>query len=202
MCNHRIIISFVFMAHIATGIKAQQIFNYTVRHINQSDGLLHTSINSIVQDAKGYIWILTPNGLQRYDGSRFVNYPYDLNNPNYLKETREAKLFADKENNCLWITNLEIEKLDLQKNKFTLYNAEKIMNDSSFKFDSYTDSIGNPLLQGDFGIFRYHEIEKKMLPLFSSASFLAPGKSNFFITDKKNEEAWTAGWEGLSLFYK
>ncbi|MBL0356860.1 MAG: hypothetical protein IPP72_08180 [Chitinophagaceae bacterium] len=77
--------------------------------------MLHTRVNSIVQDNKGYIWILTPNGLQRYDGSRFINYPYDLDNPNYIKDTRDANLYADNKNNCLWITNNEIEKLDLSK---------------------------------------------------------------------------------------
>ena len=202
MCNHRIIISFVFTSLIVTGLMAQQSLPYTFRHINQSDGLLHTQVNSIVQDAKGYIWILTPNGLQRYDGTRFVNYPFDLNNPDYIKDSREANLFSDKKNNCLWIISGEIGKLDLRKNKFTLYTGEKMMNDSNFKFNSYTDSVGSTTLLGDFGSYKYNNIDKKILPIFLSASFLAPGKSNFFLTDKENEETWTATWQGLSLFQK
>ena len=84
---------------------AQQKADYIFRHISQSDGLLHTTINSIVQDAKGYVWILTPNGLQRYDGSSFVNYPYDANDDGLIKNAWDADLFADKKNNCLWIMN-------------------------------------------------------------------------------------------------
>ena len=35
----------------------QQNTAYIFRHLNQSDGLLHPEIKSIVQDGKGYIWI-------------------------------------------------------------------------------------------------------------------------------------------------
>ena len=55
---------------------AQLNGKYTFRHINQEDGLLHTKVNSITQDKKGFIWILTSNGMQRYDGYRFVNFPH------------------------------------------------------------------------------------------------------------------------------
>ena len=181
---------------------AQQKADYIFRHINQSDGLLHTVVNSIVQDSKGFIWILTPNGLQRYDGSRFVNYPYDVSMANFIKNSSDANLFADKKNNCLWIMSSEIAKLDLQKNKFIPYPVEKIMTDSSFTFNSYKDPAGTATLVGDFGIYQHDKASNKLLPLYTSASFLAPGKSNLFIVDKTNEESWISSWPGLTLFSK
>lgn len=181
---------------------AQQKADYIFRHINQSDGLLHTVVNSIVQDSKGFIWILTPNGLQRYDGSRFVNYPYDVSMANFIKNSSDANLFADKKNNCLWIMSSEIAKLDLQKNKFIQYPVEKIMTDSSFTFNSYKDPAGTATLVGDFGIYQHDKASNKLLPLYTSASFLASGKSNLFIVDKTNEESWMSSWPGLTLFSK
>jgi ligand-binding sensor domain-containing protein len=202
MCNRRIIISFVFMSLIVTGIKAQQTTAYTFRHIDQSDGLLHTSIKSIVQDAKGYIWILTSNGLQRYDGARFVNYPFDLNNPNRTTETMSLNLFSDRKNNNLWLMYQEIEKLDLQKNIFTLYTAEKILQDSSLKFDEYKDASGNRWLAGPFGFFYYNSNEKRMLPYFFAAASFTPNQSHLSFNDIQNGEIWMADWSGLSLFDK
>ncbi len=201
--RYRVILLFYCVLFFGNSkIFAQQKPVYTFRHINQSDGLLHARIIAIVQDGKGYIWILTPNGLQRYDGSRFVNYPYDLNNPNWLTDTRDADLFADKKKNYLWITNLEIQQFDLQKNKFTLYNEEKILKDNNFKFESYTDAAGNPWLAGDFGIF-YHFIGAKKFTGFNfSAPFLTPGKSHIFFTDNQNGNTWFVGPYGLSLFDK
>ena len=202
MCNRRVIIFFLLMSLIVTGIKAQQIFNYTFRHIDQSDGLLHASVNSIVQDAKGYIWILTSNGLQRYDGVSFVNYPFDLNNPERTTKTMNLNLFSDKRNNNLWLMYQEIEKLDLQKNKFSLYTAEKILKDSSLKFDEYRDAAGNPWLAGPFGFFHYNDTEKKMLPYYFAATSLSPGQSHLDFTDTANGETWKTDWSGLSLFDK
>ncbi len=31
-------------------------------------------INHIYQDSKGYIWVSTEDGLNKYDGAKFVNY--------------------------------------------------------------------------------------------------------------------------------
>ena len=202
MCKSLVILLYCFIFFCDKNIFAQQRDNHIFRHINQSDGLLHTRIIAIVQDGKGYIWILTLNGLQRYDGSRFVNYPYDLNNPDWLTDTRNADLFADKKKNYLWITKGEIQQVDLQKNKFTLYNEEKILKDSNFKFNPYTDAAGNQWLSGDFGIFLHFLGEKKFIRYNFSAPFLTPGKSHLYFTDNQNGKTWFAGPDGLSLFDK
>lgn len=39
-----------------------------------SDGLAHNSVRKIFQDAKGYLWIGTAEGLSRFDGYEFKNY--------------------------------------------------------------------------------------------------------------------------------
>jgi ligand-binding sensor domain-containing protein/putative methionine-R-sulfoxide reductase with GAF domain len=203
MCIHRIItLLFVFIFLIVLHTKAQQSFNYSFRHINQSDGLLHARVNAVVQDGKGFIWILTLNGLQRYDGSRFVNYPFDLNNHAQTANIKDLNLFADKKNNVLWLMYNEIEKLDLQKNKFTLFTPEKILQDSSFKFDEYKDSSGNPWLAGPFGVFRYDTTEQKTFPYYFAAVPLSPNQSHFTFTDTTNGDTWFTDWNGLALFDK
>lgn len=183
---------------------AQQGSAYIFHHINESDGLLHTRVTCIVQDGKGYMWILTNNGLQRYDGSRFVNYPYDLNNPAGIIDTRWADLFADKKKNSLWIIDHDrnIEQLDLKKNTFTLYDADSILKNRDFKFDSYTDSLNNIWLAGDFGIYSSDNGEKKLHSIYLSNPSLAPNQSNYLLIDRENEEIWLATFNGLVLLDK
>ena len=179
---------------------AQQNPSYTFRHLDQPEGLLHTAVRAIAQDAKGYIWILTPNGLQRYDGTRFVNYPFDLNTAGRTSAPADVNLFADRKKNLLWLMYQEIEKLDLQKNKFTLYPVEKILQDSSFKFDEYKDVSGNSWLAGPFGFLYYAANEKKLKPYYFYAPELSPNQSHLAFTGMQNGETWLADWSGLSLF--
>ena len=40
-------------------------------HIGLEIGLSHATVNGIVQDTRGYLWVATPDGLNRYDGHKF-----------------------------------------------------------------------------------------------------------------------------------
>ena len=37
-------------------------------HLTTRDGLSQSTINGILQDSQGYLWLATENGLDRYDG--------------------------------------------------------------------------------------------------------------------------------------
>ena len=196
-----VIILFISLFSIDKFASGQNHTEYIFHHIDQSDGLLHNRVLSIVQDGRGFIWILTPNGLQRYDGLRFVNYPYDLNNPGGISYSSNSELFSDEKNDRLWITQNSIEMFDLQKNNFTFLTADRLVKDSSFGFESYSDSLGDEWSVGNFGAIRIDKKNGEMLPYHLTASWLSPGKSHKWFTDEKKGERWLAVWEyGLLLF--
>src|SRR5215470_13945771 len=56
---------------IATSVRAEQ---FPFRHYDVADGLAHGRVTVIHQDAKGYLWFGTWEGLSRFDGYRFVSY--------------------------------------------------------------------------------------------------------------------------------
>lgn len=163
MCNKRFVILFVFAFFIATFIKAQQPFSYSFQHISQPNGLLHNEVLSITQDGKGFIWIATRNGLQRYDGSRFIYYSEMLSNP-AEGFTPIAEICADKKENLLWITNdILLEKMELGKNIFTVYDNEKILNDPSFIFTEYRGINNEKWLLSQNTFYHYDSISKKYI---------------------------------------
>ena len=73
--------------------------------IGVNDGLPHSSVYSILQDKKGFMWFGTADGLSRYDGNALVTYKYsskDQYEPvnNFVK----GKMLEDKEGN-IWYCN-------------------------------------------------------------------------------------------------
>ncbi|HEX2667150.1 MAG TPA: two-component regulator propeller domain-containing protein [Gammaproteobacteria bacterium] len=56
------------------------------RHLDTEDGLASGNVQALLQDKVGYMWIATDNGLQRYDGYRFVTYLHDPHEPDSLAQ--------------------------------------------------------------------------------------------------------------------
>ena len=56
------------------------------RHLGTEDGLVNSDVHALLQDATGYMWIGTDNGLQRYDGYRFVTWVHDPQDPGSLSQ--------------------------------------------------------------------------------------------------------------------
>lgn len=48
---------------------------YILEHFDGSDGLPQNSVNGVIQDETGYLWLATFDGLVRFDGARFVRMP-------------------------------------------------------------------------------------------------------------------------------
>lgn len=69
-----------------------------IRIYTTADGLAHSRVNHIHQDAKGYLWFGTVEGLSRFDGYRVINYgPHDgLGHPyiNTIAEDRQGRLWV------------------------------------------------------------------------------------------------------------
>jgi ligand-binding sensor domain-containing protein len=178
---------------------SQQNNTYNFRHIDQSSGLLHNEVLSITQDTKGFMWIGTSNGLQRFDGQKFVNYQQQLyRDDDKLKEIES--LYVD-ENNGLWLYgNLRLDRLDLLKNKLTNFNTDSLLSNKILPVTSYTDINNRPWLVGKFAIYNYDTTARKMkLYSFDIASISANNGCNIFIDDKQ-KQIWVAAFGGLRFF--
>jgi len=74
---------------------AQQL---SIRRYDVRDGLAHSRVTAIHQDAKGYLWFGTHEGLSRFDGYRFTNYSTrdGLGHPiiNDITEDRQGHLWV------------------------------------------------------------------------------------------------------------
>lgn len=87
------------------------------RNINTGNGLSHNKINCIIQDKRGFTWIGTDDGLNRYDGNRFQVFRHDPTNPSSLSGNMITDLLEDK-NEILWIATADggLTKYDYRLN--------------------------------------------------------------------------------------
>lgn len=96
---------------------AKEAENFYFSNLNLKDGLSQISVLKIMQDSKGFIWCATRNGLNRYDGNRFVAYKHSNTDSLSLSDNHITTLAEDKFGN-LWIgTSKGLNRLDLKTNK-------------------------------------------------------------------------------------
>ena len=63
--------------------------------ITTADGLIHNTVKSIIQDRNGFVWIGTADGLNRFDGKRFVAYTHKNSDSTSLSDNYIAEIFED-----------------------------------------------------------------------------------------------------------
>ena len=83
-----------------------QLFSQThsirFNRLGINDGLSQSTINCILQDKDGYIWVGTQDGLNKYDGYEVVQYKTKLKDKNSIDNAFITALYEDKKGG-LWI---------------------------------------------------------------------------------------------------
>ena len=93
-------------------------------HLSTEQGLSQSRVDHMLQDRRGFIWIGTYNGLNRYDGYRFKTYKPDPNDPNSLGGLFVSALFEDR-SGILWIgTDQGLNRFDPATERFTRFRAD------------------------------------------------------------------------------
>ena len=97
----------------------------TFQRFTEEDGLSQNTVTSVLQDSKGFLWVGTVNGLNRFDGYRFAVYKYDFQNPQSISNNYIVSIYETKAGQ-IWIgTNKGLNRYDSATDGF-----------KSFKFDA------------------------------------------------------------------
>ena len=111
--KHNYIALIILYLFLAQGLSSQISF----RRFDVSDGLSDNTIQCINQDAKGYIWLGTYNGLCRFDGKDFITYKHLSNDTTTLSNMSITSLEPSKDG--MWVgTERGFDFLSFHSNKF------------------------------------------------------------------------------------
>ena len=93
-------------------------------HLSTEEGLSQSRVDHILQDAQGFMWFGTYNGLNRYDGYRFKIYKPEANNANSIGGVFITVLFQDR-SGALWIgVDQGLDRFDPATETFTHFRAD------------------------------------------------------------------------------
>ena len=87
------ILIFIILILLPVSGKSQNIFRFD--HIGSEDGLSQNTAFSILFDSKGFMWIGTMNGLNRYDGYEFKIFKSSTGSPASFTNNRVTNLWED-----------------------------------------------------------------------------------------------------------
>jgi ligand-binding sensor domain-containing protein len=120
--KYRQYLLFIYLLLFIEQLYSQQPKRYSFAHYSSESGLASNEVNDVIQDDEGYLWITTTNGLQRFDGVRFITFRNKKDDPLSLPANYVSQMMMDKNKN-LWIQTGGIYAGVFNRKNFTFRKA-------------------------------------------------------------------------------
>ncbi|MDA3879370.1 MAG: ATP-binding protein [Prolixibacteraceae bacterium] len=172
--------------------------NYTI-----NDGISQSVVNCVFQDSRGYLWIGTQNGLNRFDGDAFDVYNYNPFDTSSISNNWIYAISEDKDGN-LWIgTKGGLNKYLYKQNKFEhiSYQTDYLHNVSNYCYDNMYLSNGNILLNTPPVISFYDPATEQLTHFTSQLGYDGSVKDvKLPILEDRDGTIWIASTTGICNF--
>jgi sensor histidine kinase YesM len=109
-------IYFLLISILLIGINRLNAQTLNFRNYNVNNGLANSTVYHIHQDSKGFIWLATESGVNRYDGQNFQTFTMD----DGLSDNEVLQIHEDSKGR-IWFLTLNGKLSYYYKNKF--YNS-------------------------------------------------------------------------------
>lgn len=141
-------------------------FAQTYKYIGVEDGLSNRCVYNILKDPKGYMWFLTQEGIDRYDGTRFKHYDLSINNRKITPFSGMNALLMDSGKN-LWDIDKEgnIFRYNINTDSYQLVFQLGKKEPVTF---SYIDQLNNIWLCTPRNQYLYNIASQKLIHLINT----------------------------------
>lgn len=152
------------------------------------NGISNNYITKILQDSRGYIWIGTADGLNRYDGSGVKIYNYDYEEEKSLNSTYITALAEDCNGN-MWVgTDGGLSIINMKTNEVTRIGDNSDYSISNYHVTSIFKDNNNTMWVGTAnGLNRYDDKTGKFIKYYAEEGN-SKSLTNNYITDIKQCE--------------
>lgn len=195
------IILFLLSFAISLLLTAQEK-NIILNELTIQNGLSSGSVTCVLQDSKGFIWIGTEDGLNKFDGYQIQVFRHNILMPNTIGGNSIRTLFEDSRKN-LWIglKGDGLSRLNLETGKFTTYRHTKSPESLSYNDVAglVEDKSGNLWIAVDRGGLDMFDYEKEIFTHYNTQEHQSAGFLNNALTDIKLDKKgnlWLSSWGG------
>ncbi|MBC7830342.1 MAG: response regulator [Chitinophagaceae bacterium] len=175
------------------------------KRITSEQGLSNSTVESIFQDSRGFIWFGTRDGLNRYDGYQIVIYRYDPKDTNSISDNYIRYIYEDR-NHVMWVgTTNGLNRFNTAENNFVRYKH----NPSDPKSISnnlvtciYEDQNGSLWVSSFGGGINLFQPEQNGFTRFTHSpkrGSISDNRVNYIFEDSRGN-FWVGTEKGLNLF--
>ena len=135
-------------------------------NLSVNEGLPHSSVYSITQDKKGFMWFGTADGLCRYDGSILKTFKYTARYENdVINNFIRGKILEDKTGNIWYCNEAGIYKWDNIQEVVMLIKSfdQKEFNNTGFQSVFMDEDNCMWLFNINYGIYRFNITNGEMI---------------------------------------
>jgi signal transduction histidine kinase/ligand-binding sensor domain-containing protein len=163
----RNIIVLLLLHFFQPAVFSQQLY---FNHLSVNNGLSQGVNNCILKDSRGYIWISSFDGLNRFDGIECKKYYAAAGTHKGIKGTLFLNILEDKSGN-MWIgSNEGLNFYNREKDNFICYVIAGSNNADQFCSPFYIDNDNNIWVQSGKEIFVFDIKHKKFNQIKSNIS--------------------------------
>ncbi len=179
------------MASGAGSLQAQRN-EMAIQRLNASDGLAENSVQCMLQDHLGFLWLGTQYGLHKYDGYTFKVYLPNPDDPGSIRSRtfdRYEEVFYEDANRNLWIggdgglhryqrdsDRFQHYPLQVGAENLDRYHVRWITGDLA-KRDRLWVSVW------EHGLYQFDPVREALVPVESVNSLLSSAVDNMRMTD-------------------
>jgi ligand-binding sensor domain-containing protein len=189
-------ITTILLLYALSGFAQNQSLKF--EHIGTSEGLSQINVATIIQDSRGFMWIGTRDGLNKYDGYSFTTYRHDSQDPQSITSSMVADMAEDKDGNIWVATIIGLNKIDRKTGHVIQYkhddkNPNSLSNNILNKLA--VDDKNNIWIAGQGGLDyldTHNNTFKHYRHIYNDAGSLSDNNISFvYITADKNVWAGT-----------
>lgn len=168
--------------------------HYYYKQIFLEEGLPST-VKSVLRDERGFVWIGTNEGIERFDGYELRTYTHINSNPNSLPHTIITGIIEDRQCNLWAITEKGVARYEKKNDTFLTIKDSLNNNITTYSACVYEDGI---IFGGKGRLYKYNYKTQSF-----SQCLLFNQLQNFIVTDIKYWDKETvlcsSRWNGIIL---